>query len=103
MEMRHSMRRTLAWLAAFAVVFVMLFSVFYVAKHADHQAHCHEHHCPICATIDQCINNVKQIGNALAVIVAVCAIIGAVSLHEEGFELTVCNTSLISQKVRLND
>ncbi|MBE5890617.1 MAG: hypothetical protein E7282_06560 [Lachnospiraceae bacterium] len=103
MKKQRNVKCTLAWLTAIAVSFVMLFSVFYVAKHAEHKTHCHEQNCPICATIDQCINNVKQIGTALAITVAICAIIKVISTQREGFELTVCNMSLISQKVRLND
>lgn len=94
-------RQITAWVAIFAIVFVMLFSTIYISKHIDHN--CSGADCPICATLEQCSNNLKTIGTILVFVVI--GLFASVSLQKElQPELDVAfNCSLISQKVRMNN
>lgn len=95
--------RIIALGAAAAVLFVMLFSLCFLADHADHIAHCHESECPICRMADQCATVVKQIGCALAVVAAVVAIVKWISIFAYFVEWKIGKSTLITQKVRMND
>ena len=94
-------KRITAWIALVAVIFVMLFSVIYISKHADHE--CTGAECPVCAVMEQCGNNIKNIGT---IIVAVAAVFfQCLSIKKSvQFVSAVCpDYSLISQKVRMNN
>lgn len=94
-------RRITALIALIAVFFVMLFSVLYISQHADHE--CTGADCPVCAVMEQCSNNIKNIGTiivAIAVAIFLCLFIQ----KSVQYVITVCpEYSLISQKVRMNN
>ena len=91
--------------AAFAALFLFLtiFSIFYVTIEAEHECTGHDD-CPICHVIEIVVQNFKLLGCLLAV----TAIASSVSMT---FAKKACKcvnhfftiTSLISQKIRIND
>ncbi|MCR5666142.1 MAG: AraC family transcriptional regulator [Eubacterium sp.] len=93
--------RILAWMAAMAIVFVMLFSVLYIVEHAQH--HCTGENCPICERMQQCMQNVKQLGTAAVIVVAVMAVSYMIEETAEHVAQPVVDHSLISQKVRMDN
>ena len=93
--------RIIALLAAFAVLFVMLFSKAYISHHIHHE--CTGDECPICIVMAQCANNLKNIGT-IAIFIAISLFL--CSINQESRRCV--NTagffdSLISQKVRMNN
>ena len=101
MSQNTKSKRITAWIALVAVVFVMLFSVIYILKHADHE--CTGAECPVCAVMDQCSNNIKNIGIIVAVVVAAFFLCLSIQKCVQ-FVFAVCpDYSLISQKVRMNN
>lgn len=101
MMQNNHLRKITAWVAAVATVFVMLFSSLYIVEHSDHE--CGGADCPICAVMAQCSNNLKTIGLAVVVVAAMCGLIddtkAAVTIGADNLSVT----SLISQKVRMNN
>ena len=93
-------KRITAWIALIAVVCVMLFSVIYISKHADHE--CTGTECPICAVMEQCGNNIKNIGTIIVAIVATFFLCVSSQKSVQYAITKYSDDSLISRKVRLN-
>ena len=89
-----------AWVALMATVFMMLFSMIYISEHAEHD--CTGSQCPICIVMQQCSNNLKTIGTAVAV-VSISFFLFKQNMKDKCNKTNAffCN-SLISQKVRLD-
>ena len=88
-----------AILICMAFLFVMLASFFYIAKEENHN--CTGEDCPVCACIHQAEQNLKNLGTGLAVMPGqkiLSVLVEAILCF-----FVVCRTSLVSQKVRLND
>ena len=95
------LKRKTAWVALLAVLFVMLFSVLYISQHADHE--CTGTDCPVCAVMEQCSNNIKNIGTIVVAIATTFFLCLSIQKSVK-YVITVCSEySLISQKVRMND
>lgn len=94
-------KRITAWIAMAAVVLVMLFSVIYISKHADHE--CTGAECPVCAVMEQCGSNIKTIGTFVAVAVAVFFLDLFIQKSVQYVIPVYSFYSLISQKVRMNN
>lgn len=100
-EMYTKKQKILAAFICAVFILVTFFSVFFIVKEADHD--CTGEGCPICACIHQAEETLKQLGTgtvgasdfqpavAMFALALVCAF------------LFVPYTSLVSQKVRLND
>ena len=58
----------MAAVMAFAVVFVMLWSSFYIVAESDHE--CTGENCPICEQISVCCNTIRTISSGIAAAVA---------------------------------
>ena len=87
--------------AILATVFVVFVSGLFLAENAYH--HCNdEAHCPVCTLIVQCEKNIKTIGSGL--IIALVAAMALVTMAESSahFEYQSVQTTLVSQKVRLD-
>ncbi|MBQ6967139.1 MAG: hypothetical protein IJP84_04465 [Lachnospiraceae bacterium] len=86
---------------AFMMLFVVLFSAFFIAVEANH--HCEGDDCPICACIAMCENTLRQTGagtaHLIAVVFPISFILIAAFLQETGLK----QETLISRKVRLNN
>lgn len=95
------LKKPVAFIVMIAVLFVMLFSCFYLSCQADHQ--CADTDCPVCAMIGQCINNLKQIGEAVVLSVCLSAFCVAFLLIKGAYNFDVSDNSLLSQKVRMNN
>jgi hypothetical protein len=93
--------RILAVVALLATLFVVLFSSFYISEHASH--HCNdEEHCPVCAMIVQCERAVKTVGAGLILAFAMMYTISAAVNTINNYEYQSVQTTLVSQKVRLD-
>ncbi len=95
-------RRIAAGMMAMMILITMLFSTFYVAAGLGH--HCDdEDNCPVCATLNMCTNTLHNIGSGMITLTTV--ILPAISyiliavLGISG----IAQSTLVSQKIRLND
>ncbi len=94
-------RRSTAAIIGILMLFVMLFSAFYISAETDHD--CTGEDCPICACIQQCENTLHQIGDGIASSAAV--IIPFAFLLVSIFHLASLfpQETLVSRKVRMNN
>ena len=94
-------RRVLTVLLAAAVLFVMLFSAFYIAIEADHD--CVGEDCPICFQISVCEHTLKSVGQTILVVI-LAGFIGIFLISLSAFTKKLAyNTSLVSLKVKLSN
>lgn len=95
-------RRIVAGIMAMMILAMMLFSTFYVAAELGH--HCDdEDNCPICATLQMCTNTLHNIGSGMSTLATV--ILPAISyilIAVLGVSV-ITQSTLVSQKIRLND
>ncbi len=93
--------RVIALVVLASVLFVVLFSSFYIAEEADHE--CSGASCPVCAMIQQCADNIRQtgIGQIVTTIIAMVICFFCQTTEETGF--TVLRETPVTRKVRLND
>lgn len=93
--------RLLAIMLAVTVVFVVLFSTFFIAQNANHD--CIGDDCPICYEISVCEVVLKTIGLASAVAI-LTAFVGTFMLFLPSFtKRPASNTSLVTLKVKLSN
>ncbi len=100
--MNHKrLRRIAASLMGFLLLFVLLFSSFYIAAESQHE--CDGEDCHICSVLEQCENTLQQIGTAgnvrTAVSVAVLLLVFAACL----VVFSVPRKTLVTDKVRMNN
>ena len=94
-------KRLIALVVLAAVLVITLFSSCYVIKEADHD--CNGAACPICAMIEQCEDNLRQIGSGQITIIAVVAAICCFFSAFYPAVSTVSIETLVTRKVRLNN
>ena len=94
-------KRLIALVVLTAVLVITLFSSCYVIKEADHD--CTGAACPICAMIEQCEDNLRQIGTGQITIISVAAAICCFLSAFYPAVSTVSIETLVTQKVRLNN
>jgi len=101
MTQKEAYKRIVALVAILAAVVVMLFSARFIAEHVSH--HCDdEAHCPVCALIQQCESNIKNIGVGLIVAATVYMVVYAMKETGACVSNESIQTSLVSQKVRID-
>ena len=101
MNRNTKFKRILALVAILATVFVVLVSSSVISKNAGH--HCNDQeHCPICSLILQCEQNIKTIGSGLIAVATVVFISMSMAELVTAFEYQSVQTTLVSQKVRLD-
>ena len=76
-------------------------SFIYGAEHVEHQ--CTGNDCPICATINQSMNSLKQLGLGVVFIAATAITIFVATLQRKDYNCFCSVSTLFSQKVRLNN
>ena len=93
--------RLIAVLLAVTVVFVVLFSTFFIAENADHD--CDGSDCLICNAISICENALKSIVLA-AVAVILAAFLSTFTLSKPSLSKRLANNaSLVTLKVKLSN
>ncbi len=102
MSRSNLLKRIIALVAILATVFLIHFSNEYLSEHVSH--HCTDHaHCPVCSVIEQCENNIRTVGTGL--ILAIVAVMAYIVVTDSiaNFEYQSVQTTLVSQKVRMDD
>lgn len=93
-------RKLTAWIAAIAILGVMLFSTIFISQHIEHE--CTGEECPVCAFMVQCENNINSIGAMIVIVLAAFFLGLSILKSMQHIITTYSKYSLISQKVRLN-
>ena len=102
MRERTLAKRILAIVAIVATVLLVHFSTEFLSEHANH--HCEDHaHCPVCAVIDQCETNIRTIGSGLILEVVAVMVSFAMAATGANYKYQSVQTTLVSQKVRIDD
>ena len=93
--------RITAGIMGLMMLFIVLFSVFYIAAETDHD--CCGEDCPICACIHQCENTLRGIDDGTSARFAAFAPVIIVLLAAVFVIAAVSQDTLVSRKVRLNN
>ena len=93
--------RITAGIMGLMMLFIVLFSAFYIAAETDHD--CCGEDCPICACIHQCENTLRGIGGGVAVRSGAVAPVIFVFFVAAFVITAVSQDTLVSRKVRLNN
>ena len=93
--------RITAGIMGLMMLFIVLFSAFYIAAETDHD--CCGEDCPICACIHQCENTLRGFGDGTAVQSAVVAPVILILFAAAFIIAAVSQDTLVSRKVRLNN
>ena len=100
-QMNTKRKRVFSVSVCILFLFVTFASLFYIVKEENH--HCTGEDCPICANIHQAEQTLRNVGNGTITIAAISPMPILFALLIAGQFLLVSDTSLVSQKVRLND
>lgn len=95
-------RNVLGLLLAFIFVVTIFFSAIFISMEMGHSHNCTEENCPICATLEECINNIRVFGTAAAIIICAYEMIPSIIKIVGDYKKEVQEYSLISERVRLN-
>lgn len=93
-------KRAFTVLISAAYIFILLFSIFFIAAEADHSC-CVKDSCPICCQINACKNNLKNVNTAGGFIFLTVAAVFAVVLSL-GNENNISLSTLVMLKVKLS-
>lgn len=101
--MNTKKKRVFSMAVCILFLFVTFASLFYIVKEENHN--CTGKDCPICANIHQAEQTLKKLGTGMVVHATVnpMSFMFIFILAIAGRALVVTNTSLVSQKVRLNN
>ena len=99
--MNRKRQKTVSIAVCVVVLFITSASLFYIAEEENH--YCTGEDCPICANIHQAEQTLKNLATAMSAITIVNLMPVLFILLAMGWFLPVFLTSLVSQKVRLND
>ena len=102
MRSNTGFNRILACVAILATVLVVFISGVFLAENAGHHCNNDQDHCPVCSLILQCEQNIKTIGSGLIAVATVVFVAHAMTELVTAFEYQSVQTTLVSQKVRLD-
>lgn len=101
MKNSRKYKSIIALVAVLATVFLVHFSNLYISEHAGHKCE-DQAHCPVCAVINLCDTNLKTIGTGLILAAAITLIFSFVLSEAVNYVYQSVQTTLVSQKVRLD-
>ena len=98
---QRGLNKIVALVAVIATVLLVYFSNEYISEHASHR--CSDHaHCPVCSVINQCENNIRTVGAGIMVAVVSFVAFAVIKDAIYNFDYESVQTTLVSQKVRLD-
>ncbi len=101
MSKATGLNRIIALVAIIATVLLIHFSDLYISEHVNH--HCDSSDaCPVCAMLEQCVTNLRTISSGLSLAVAVVMAVVAITVAAANYVYQSIQTTLVSQKVRLD-
>ena len=93
--------RKISLVALLATVFVVLISNMMISENVNH--HCHgEADCPICSLILQCEKNINTVGSGLIMVAVAAMVFFMAAVTVSNYKYQSVQTTLVSQKVRLD-
>lgn len=99
--MRSKSQRNVAILLGIVILLALLLSAFCIVAEIDHD--CTGENCPICACIQQCENNIRQMGDGTVAMIAAVLLIAFFLLPSLLIVTNLSQATLVTQKVRLNN
>lgn len=94
-------QKVIIWVVIAATLLVVFFSAAFVGKYLNHR--CHADDCPICETMVACTTNLKLLGMATILLVAVGLTVKELKQLCYVITRAMSCDSLISPKVRMNN
>jgi len=101
-NVQRKKQRVIALLFSIGILFVLFVSITFCVQESNHD--CTGSDCAICVCIHQAKQTVQELGTAIPTAIASAGMVWVVLLVQQLHVLTFLkNSTLISQKVRLND
>ncbi|MCR5060383.1 MAG: hypothetical protein K6A80_05035 [Saccharofermentans sp.] len=94
-------KKIMAGIMGILMLFIVLFSAFYIIAEADHD--CDGEDCPVCTCIQQCVNTLHQTDDGMPRQAAVIVSVVLLSVSVVIPVLVIPLETPVSSKVRLND
>ena len=99
--MNYRKQRISSLVICMVFLFVVCSSLFYIVKETGH--HCSGEDCPICANMHQAEQTLKNLGNGATISMSISPMPVIFTLLLTGTFFFIIYTSLVSQKVRLDN
>ena len=99
--MNRKRQKTFSIAVCVLFLIITFASLFYIVEEENH--YCTGEDCPICANIHQAEQTLRNLGAGTVIHATVNPVLFMFVLAIAGQAFVVSNTSLVSQKVRLND
>lgn len=99
--MKDLCKKITAAIIAASVLFILLFSVFFIAKHVDHD--CTGDDCPVCACLQQYETVLRGMETGMTVGTGICVPVLVLMIYILLFYGSVAGKTPVSIKVRLNN
>ena len=97
----HAKAKTLVVVLAIAVYFMVFFSTLFVVGEMRHD--CEGNHCPICAFLEVCQENLHRVNSALVILPLLVVAVLFLQISTIGSVQLVSEKSLLDQKARFNN
>lgn len=94
-------KKITAYVVVITIVFMMLFSAFYIGNHSGH--YCDGQDCPVCAVLEQCSETLRVISTAVIFVCITLSMFSFLLFYFNSETENFYNNSLISKKVRMNN
>ncbi|MGN1329359.1 MAG: hypothetical protein ACI4V4_06645 [Eubacterium sp.] len=94
-------KRLVTAIVSAVYIFILLFSIFFIAAEADHIC-CVKDNCPVCCQINACKNNIKNVNTAGGLVFASAVAVFVVILSI-GNEEHVSSSTLVMLKIKLSN
>lgn len=99
--MNMGKEKKLAVITSMILIFITVASLFYIVEEQEHD--CTGADCPVCACIHQAEQTLRTLGTGYMVMPFIYRMIVSCNVSAADHTLYIHTTSLVSQKVRLND
>ena len=101
--MLMKMRNLLSLLMVISFIMIIFFSALFLSMELGHQHDSSGEDCPICSTIEECLNNLRYCGCAVAFIIVTGIVHQYIAEKIKKYKEVVPENSLVLERVRLNN
>ena len=95
------MRKLFGLILALIIMMAIFFSALFISMEMGHHD-CSGEDCPICATMEECVNNIRICGMAAVVAYVISSFVAKIRKQKSSYIVEILLENLIVKRVRLN-
>ncbi len=95
------MRKIFGLILALIILVAIFFSALFISMEMGHHD-CSGEDCPICATMEECVNNIRICGMAAVIVFVISSFVAETRKQKSSYIVEILLKSLIVKRVRLN-